>query len=269
MQWAAIIAGAVSLITSLLGAGKDAEAASLRKQIADQYGEGILPHLDAALAQQQQGTQLAGITEDPTLRGTQLSAMRALEDEYAKGGMSDSDVAALRLVQNNAAANASSDYQSLAQGLAARGMGGGVAGAMLGAQAGQNATNTAANAGLQMQASARQRALQALEAASGIAGGVRAQDYNVASDRARAQDAINQFNTGLKSSADAYNRALPQANFDNLMQMYGARANALNGVATGYENAANGMRQTGGGLANATLSYGAALDQQDRKKGGG
>lgn len=268
MEYAAIISAVVGVLSSLFGAGKDGEAQALREKIAQQFGPDILPHLDKAVAEQLGSTAFEGVREDPSLRAAQLRALGQLEDVYANEGMTSADTAALNRAQDVAAGQAGSQYASLSQSLAARGMSpGGGLGVALASQVGQDATNSSARLAGDAQIAARQRALQALESGANLAGNVRSADYRLSSDKARAQDSINAFNTSARERANYFNLDAPQRNFDNIMAQRTAQANAANGVAAGYERGAQNIRSDGAAWGNSILTLGNY--DTEKKKGGG
>lgn len=255
MEMGAIIAAAAAIIGGLLNKGKDDEAQALRVSIAEQYGSEILPKLDSAVADHQGSTSLYGIQTDPSTRTAQMDALSKLQNEYETGGQSEGDLAALHEATNNAAGMAASQRAGAAQSAARRGMGNSGLSMALDAQASQDATNATANAGVQSQMAARQRALSALTSGASLAGSIRDTDYSQAAAAATAQDHINQFNAGQDARANYYNLNLPQQSFDNDMLRRNARANAVNGVAAGYERQGAAEAQAAAGVGNAALDY--------------
>lgn len=268
MEYAAIIAAGVSLISSLMGAGKDAQAQAVRQQMMDQYGPEILPKLDAAIAEQNGGASLGTMQEDDSLRRRQLDALSELENVYRSGGNTAADRAAMELAADNVGAQTGARASEYQQAMAQRGMQNSGLAAALQVQGQQTAANALGGMSRANAVDARSRALRALEAGAGLAGNIRSDDFRRQSALAEAQDRINLFNTGQRSDANAYNRGIPQQNFDNQMLLNNARSDAANGVATGYERGAQGDRETGAGAANSILSYGMWGEERNRKKGG-
>lgn len=266
MEYAAIIAAAAATITQLISIGQQAAAQDVRQKVADKLGSEALPQLDKSVAEQTGPSELSKIQEDPAARQSTVDVLRQLEQEYQSGGNSPSDRAALELANNEVSGRAGSDYASLQQSMAQRGLhnsGLEIAGSL---QAGQNATNAIGNQALQSQMASRTRALQALEGAGSLSRGLRSDDYRKLSDAAKAQDLLNQFNATQRTGATHYNNSLGQQDFDNRMGRDAAQANALNQVASGYDRAALGTQQTGAGIANAALTFGASQDEANRKK---
>lgn len=263
-MWGAIVGGLVSLVGGLFGAGKDGEANAVRRQIADQYGEDKLVELDRLVAEQAGNTELGGITEDPALRGAQMRALTSMEDVYNTNGMTPADVAALQHAQDAAGGQSASAYQGIQQMLAAQGVDAspGLRSALY-SQAGANAGATAGRMGTDFAVQARQRALQALEGMAGLAGSTRGQDYRVSSDRANAQDRINQFNASMRANTNQYNAEQEQQEYANWLAMMQAKGNALSGVASGLNMSGDSIRGTAGGIGAGITTYGRYEDEDE------
>lgn len=256
MEYAAIAAFAAALIGELIGAGKEAEAQKLREDILAEYGPGLLPHLERAEAQTIGRTAYSDITEDATLRNSQMGALRELEDIYANEGMTTADRAAMEMANDQVSARASSDYQNLMQGLARRGIQNSALGTALASDVSQSSANALGTMARQNAVDARGRALRALEAQAGLAGDIRDADWRRLSEVAEAQDRIAVFDAGQRADADRYNLGLAQQGFDNQMLLLQARAAAANGVAGGYERAGQNARQTGAGVGQSFITWG-------------
>lgn len=267
---AAAISAGVALIGEAIRAGKDAEAQKIRADIAAQYGPEILPQLDAVLMETIPRSELAGVVEDSALRGRGLDVLDRLEEEYRSGGMSEGDRAALGLVQRAASAEAGSANASLAQTMAARGIRNSGLSAGLALQSSQNAANATALAGSNMAAQGRARALQALEAAGGLGRGMRADDWRAMSDKARAQDELNRFNSNAKFQTGLANNQVKQAGFANDMARRQAQANARLGEASGLQAQGADASRFWGGLGQMGLdTYNAYEEREARKNRGG
>lgn len=256
------VAAIAALIGELVASGREAEAQALRERVSAQYGPELLAQVDAIQPRTVGASEFGSVREDAGLRQRQLSAADAMAELYASGGQSPADAAALESARNAAAAQASSDYGSIAASMARRGMANSGLEAALRSQTSQDTSNTLAEMGRRSQADARERAFRALQASAGIAGGVRSADYGVSRDRASAVDAMNVFNARARSAAD-------QARFNSRMDVLNARANAATGQAAGYQQQANNARRVAGGVGNAALDVLAALAEDERKKRGG
>lgn len=184
-------------------------------------------------------TELGGISEDPRLRAAQMQALDSLGREVAYNGETPEDALAYQKAQQESGRIASGLTGAATQSAAQRGLGGGLQeyiGGLTGAQAGANQANQMQ---LQEAADARARKLQALDSLSGMASGIRGQDYGIASARANAQDLINKYNNGMMWNVQQYNNQLPQQNFENQLGLDQARLGAANSM----ENTLNGRGQ--------------------------
>lgn len=249
-------AAIAAAISGAIAAGDNARAQALRQKAADSFGPEILPKIESLVAQKLDGTELSNIEEDPALRSAQMRALAELENVYRTSGNTQADKAAMMVGANEVGNRASSDYQNIAAMLAKRGGAGGALQAAMYANAGQTAANATADYALRNTVSARDRAMQALMGGANLAGDIRGFDYDVASDEASAQDRINMYNANSQTDADKYNRQLLADEFDRKMRQRIAAANALNGVATGYDQSAQNTRNTGAAIGNAAISAG-------------
>lgn len=265
MEYAAIAAAAASLIGSLVNAGMTLEAQNVRQRIADQFGPDILPELDRVTAQTIDKTAFGDIKEDPQLRDKQMQAINSLYDTYQQGGNTPADVAALQLANDTVNRNASGQQLALQNSMAQRGAGNSPLAYSLAQSAAQDRLSTLGGMARQNQVDARARALQALMSGASLAGDVRNTDYQHSANLASAQDALNQFNASAKERAANANNQLELAGFDANMQRLGAQANALNGVAAGYQNIGQMAANTGAGVGQAALTWG-TMKKKDEEK---
>ena len=258
----ALTGGVVSLITSLIAAGQEAEAARLRQQIADEYGAQALPSLDKAVAEQLPPE--AASRYDRATAGTNAtsSALRGLQGLVDNGGEGAQERAGY-LRAGMATSKAETGARSAAlRSLAARGLSGSPMEAAIVAQSGQEALDRGALANANEASDAASRRSDALRALGGLGGQMRGQELQGMG----AQDAIARFNAAQRQTAQNYNLGLNQQQFDNRMALLAGKSNALNGVANGYERGAQGTRQMGAGAANAALTVGAGLTNYYGKK---
>lgn len=257
MEYAALISSVISLIGMFVSSGQNDQALALYKDAVNAYGPDIIPHLQNAMPPQIQSA-LAGA--DSSFRQTQGQVIGDLQNEYQTGGNTPADQAAMQLAYNSTGARAASDYQSVAQMMARRGGNNSGLEAALYSQSGQDAANSIGQQSMTAQVAARQRALQALEAAGTQAGTARGQDY----DRAAALDRVRLFNAQLQNQAQMYNLQLPQQEFENRMTMLGAQGRANSQLAGAYQQQAGATNQMAGGIANSVLTYGAAADKKNK-----
>lgn len=237
----------VSLLARLFGeaiaAGDYDKAERLKQQAVAEYGEDSLPEFERIEAQEVGRTELGNIKADPTARNAQMEALSRLS-EYAAPGMTAEDEGDLRMAQDAAggvAARAAGQGEQLA---AARGLQRSGLSQALGAQGAQAGAQTAADAATQLASARRQRQLQALSQMGALGGSVRGQDYQQASDAARAQDSLNQFNANMRQGAiDARNRQAQQG-FANQMTLKNNRNTARAGLGEFYDGRAGRNRET-------------------------
>lgn len=186
---------------------------------------------------------------DPTLRSTQLQALRGLMDAGTSGGMDAQSRASLMQGQAMAAREQRAQQGALRSDFQQRGMGGGGLELGLRAAAGQQAANANAMAGVQAAGDARQRALAALQSGAGIAGQVRGADYGQAADRANSRDRVAEYNSRNSQGVAGRNidRALGarQQTVNNQFRQADGRAGALQGQVQMSREEAERRRQQG------------------------
>ncbi len=259
-DYAAIAAAAIAGISSLVSAGKEAEAQKLRESIVAQYGPDILPHLEKAQAEQAGGSAFESAPSNDQGRATQMGVDEQLANIYDTGGNTAADEAAYDVARRGVSQRAASQAGDIGIEAARRGQTGSGLGATLAAQSGQGELEALAGLNANIASSARERALQALTARGQQAGQMRAQDWAQTSGRASATDLMNRFNASQRQQTGMYNTGLPQQGFDNNMARLAAQGAAVNGQAAGIDRSAAATRQTGAGLANGALSYGQSWD---------
>lgn len=257
MGYAQVAAAAISLIGSLIAAGQEDQAQKIRQGIADKFGAEVLPHFDKMVAQELPPNAADRYMAGSQAKSSQADALRQLGAVIdAKGETVDDKAAYLRSEQATAGQEAGSQSALLRQ-LGARGLGGsGIEAAMMN-QGGQQAIDRGAAANLDEASQARSRMLSAVGQMGSLASTARGQD----TDALKAQDAISMFNARARQDAVAGNNAQAQQGFENAMGRDSAQANALNGVAAGYDRAAAGTRQTAGGIGQSIATAGATYDQ--------
>lgn len=245
MDYAALISAILQAGGSVAGMMQgDSDRRLALDQLQAQLGElGGISVPD--LSQYTQGrTELAGVSEDPRLRTLQMQALDALAGEVASGGMTAQDRLAYDRARGAAGAMDSGFRGAAEQSAAQRGMASST-GAYLGAaSAGQQATNRGAEMGMQAASDARERWMKALDMLGHGASATRAQDYDVASERARAQDTINGFNSQLLQRA-------AQQRYQNQMGMAAARGEARGSIADMYGAAGDRAERRGAAMGAA------------------
>lgn len=236
-------------------------------------------------------------SQDPRLQQAQMASLAQMQG-VASTGMTPADQAAFEQVRRSAAQQDQAKQGQIMQEMQSRGQGGSGAELIAKLKGAQVEADTNQQGALQQAQMQQQARMQAMQQAAGMAGTVRGQNYTQASDAARAQDIINQFNTqnaqnvgnanvGMSNQAQAsnlqnaqnianqnaqianqqqqYNKGLYQQQYQNQMQMAGAKASQLSGVAqAAQQQAANtagyyGQMGQGAGqaFAGAAKAYGA------------
>lgn len=257
-----------------------------------QQGE-LHPAIEQGLKQAQ--TELSKITPDAGLRDTRLRALSALEQQ-GYGGEQVQDAAARQKGLIEAGAANRGHQQAIVSDLARRGqLGSGLELSSRLQTAQGDADRNASNA-LDIEGQRRNRMLQSIEAAGGLAGDIQNQDYSMASNRAKAQDAINAFNTqnligtnqrniDRSNAAQKYNLGLKQdiadqnTNVANQEQQYNKnvlqqnfqnQATKAAGMAGQFGQQANLAAQQGannaalwGGIASASGTIGQGVQNQN------
>jgi hypothetical protein len=251
---------------------------------------------DIGLAQ----SEYNNIKEDESLRSTQLEALSKFKQQ-AQGGLAGDERAAMNEILQKQRQEQQAAQQNILNDQARRGMGGSGAGLVAQLQATQSAAGNASNQGMDLMSLLAQRVRQGSQDMASTAQNIRGQDYNVASDRASALDARNQYlhqNSQARQSrnVDSLNRAqaanlataqevnnanVQQANAEKLRQRneegsywdrklgYGqAKANAQVGQAGNYnaqaQNTANMYSGIGSGIGQGAAAYGQYKNSQNQ-----
>lgn len=248
-------------------------------------------------AQMEQGlnqddSQMGGISLDPRLREAQMGALESIS-EMGETGFSQAEEAALRQARRGAAGEAQAKSAQLLDEFSRRGMGG--SGAELAArlQAGQSSADRLSQEGDRLSQMSQERALNALSQQANLGSQIRGQEFGEQSDIARAQDAINQFNTanqqnvqsrnvnntnqaglrnlsekqrigetntGLSNQQQQHNKELLQSRFNNQMALAGGKAGQWNQLAANQQQAAandaammGSIIGAGAGIAGAAI----------------
>lgn len=296
-----------SIIGAAIGAQEaqsDRDAANRARQQALAQFDGIsLPDIDSQtmtpelleflgnFQAQQEGninvdpSLMGGIVIDPRLEQAQMAALEQLS-QIGETGLMSGEKAALNQARRGSAAEAQAKSSQIMDNMARRGMGG--SGAELAAQL-QNAQSSADRQSQEsdrLMQMAQERALNAIGQSASLAGNVRNQSFSEQSAKAKAQDAINQFNTanqqgvqqrnvastnaanlrnlglqqeinnsnvGAKNAAQAQNKALIQQQFNNKMGLAAAKSGQ-------YGNQAGASDAQAGRTANMWAGIGQGID---------
>lgn len=190
-----------------------------------------LPELQRAIAEQTGGNAFDSAQIDPATRAYQMQALDRLGQEVRTKGLTEEDLAAQNQALMAAGRFESGQRGAAEQRAASRGMGGAMSAQLAALQGQQSAVNQANANAIDVAGQNRQRYMAALGQLGNQAGSVRGQDWAQAAARAQAQNQINQFNTGMRWSAQQHNLGLPQQNFQNQVAKIGlqSRANTATG----------------------------------------
>lgn len=200
------------------------------KQLANELD---LPELQRAIAEQTSSNAFDTAQTDPATRAYQMQALDRLGQEVQTKGLTEEDLAAQNQALMSAGRFEAGQRGAAEQRAASRGMGGAMSSQMSALQGQQAAVNQANSNAIDTAGQNRQRYMAALGQLGNQAGAVRGQDWAQAAARAQAQNQINQFNTGMRWSAQQHNLGIPQQNFQNEVAKIGmqTRANTANGQA--------------------------------------
>lgn len=264
--------------------------------------QGLLtPELEQIIKMGNSNTE--GISTDPLLRNAQMDALSELQNIAGADGLRLVDQARLEGILSQINADERGSREAILSDMRAKGAM--TSGNQLGAQLmnQQNAATNAYNSGLNTAALAQQNALNAIMGSSDLAGNIRGTDFDEAYKKAMASDEIDKFNTmatmdrqarnvdrinqaqagnlseaqriadantNLKNYEQEYNKNLIQKQFENQMNLSGAKANARsenaqNTIQSGKNTAAifGGIGQ---GINQIGTAYQLQQDEEDKKR---
>lgn len=229
-------------------------------------------------------TEMDGISLDPATRDAQMAALEQLIGYSQNPEATAMDRAQMAGVLSEANRSARGQRDAVMQNMKQRGLAGSGMELVAQMQANQAASDQANQQGMNLAATAQQRALDALYGSANLGGQIRSQDYDQKKDRAKAQDAINAFNaqnrqgvmsrnTGinnqaslrnldsrqqinnsnndLKNSEQAHNKGLYQVKFGNDMSKAQGTADQLNNQADYRQNKADATQAKYAGYGKA------------------
>lgn len=239
-EWQGDYAAPSSVTAPVVNAGENVQYNDIDARLADTSLMGNSAFDDVAV--------------DPRLKDSQMGSLAALDEIVQGGGMSARERAQLGHVQSDVAAADRGRRDAILQNMQARGMGGSGMELLAQLQSNQAATDRAAQQGLDIEAQAQDRALQALMSQGQLAGNIRGQDHGEQAQAAAARDAISQFNTAALNSGSQFNantaNSMAQVNAGN--QLNTAMYNKDNQLGTAKFNAGNALdvSKTNAGYAN-------------------
>ena len=163
-----------------------------------------LAYLGNFTPEELQATGLPSGVINQAMRQKQLQALGGVE-QLSQTGLSAIDKAALTEIQNEIANQERGQRESILQNMAQRGLSG--SGQELAAQlqSSQSAAQIASQQGIQQAAQAQQARVNALNNLSNMATGIEQTDFERQTQKAQAQDIINQFNVQNRNTAGLRN----------------------------------------------------------------
>ncbi|TGN09986.1 tail fiber domain-containing protein [Leptospira bandrabouensis] len=235
-------------------------------------------------AELQGETAFNDISDDPAVRNAQLQALSEME-QLADKGITLQDEANQRKFINRANTEARANREAIDQNMQARGLGGSGLAYTSKLMADQEASNRLAEQGTDLASANADRRFNAIQGLGDMSGSVRGQDYQIASNKAGANDAVNNYNTNLKNQINQVNNSNQQTwnnnvantrndqtryNRDNKLKIEGINAgsvsNANNTTTSGLTSLAGsnanlqvGRDQAIGNFAGSLLSGGGML----------
>lgn len=235
-----------------------------------------------------------GLSPNAQARGAQMSALQGLQEKIDAGGLTDVDRSRIQQTLDNVNNDQRGQQLSIMEDARRRGTSGSGVELANRLMSQQSAASMAGRQGMDIAALAEQAKMEAMKQAATLGGQIETNDWNQQSQKAAAQNAINQFNAtnqqqitmqniAARNAAQATNLAqkqniadmntqgenqnrirnseLIQQNYTNKMNKAQAVAGALSGQGQAAQNHSNNMNKwTGeliGGLNNAVSSFGA------------
>lgn len=206
-------------------------------------------------------TAMGDIVTDPRYKENELAALNEL-GEQSRTGFTASDLADITRTENLANRANRGRIESIRQNMQTRGLGGSGLDVMAQLQSAQDANEMAALKALEREGMMQDRKSQATMNLGGLSSQLQGRDFEQEASKARAHDAIKQFNTQNRNQARQYN--------------YGNRQDVANrNVQTGNDQADKQFTARSG---LATTNYNAATDdynqaqmrkaERDRKRAG-
>jgi hypothetical protein len=314
---AAPIAG--NIIGKIAGASDADEAQKFQRLALAQYEQIGVPPIEAQRLIMQQlksaghltpeleqtltlgNSAMESVSTDPRLKQSQLAALNQLQGIATEGGMNAEDKQRLFQIQNELSRDEQAKRSAVQQNMQSRGIGG--SGFELAAQlAGQQGSaDRAASMGMDVNAMASRRALEAMMQSGQLAGNIRTQDFGEQSQVAQAKDAISKFNVAngqdvrgrnadrnnssaqwnltndqriadanvnSANQAEVHNKGLSQTNFENQLALANGKSGQLNSSAQSASDRSRATQnmwgQIGTGVAQAGAAYGQNQIDEER-----
>ncbi len=266
----------------------DPEKQKLALQRYVSEGE-LTPELEQAIKQNE--SEFSKIVVDQNNKSAQARSLAALEDIGNQGGMTLTDKANLQKLMMKGQVDDRAQRLAISDQMARRGQAGSGFDLQARLAAQQASGDRNSMAALSVAGDARDRALKAIMGSGELATKYRGQDFEEQAARAKAQDAINEFNArnlqnvmnqnvalrnraqemNLKNKRDIsnenvelgnkeqqYNRSLAQQQFENQMNLAKSKAGQYNNQAGAAQRQGQAMSNMFGRVGSGAMSlYGA------------
>lgn len=203
------VALAASVIAYLWESGQEDKAAEIERLAQENAGRLTDEAIQSMLGDVLGPTALASIQQDPRFESIQNETLAELGRVADSGGMTIEAQGQFSDALSDSHQRASQDRQAALQGLRSRGLNSAGAEVQLLAAGGQQQANADARTGRGVVADAQGRALDAIRQRGDMAGRMQGADWGRQSQKASAQDHINQLNWGNRR--DAYAMQAQQA----------------------------------------------------------
>lgn len=215
-----------------------------------------MPDLKEVKPEELGDSAVAGMTSDEAMRGKQLQAIGELQNIIDSGGLDLSDKVSLEQALDTARNQQHRARAGVAGDMAQRGQLNSGARMVMDENAAQAGANDLHRTGMETAAMAQQRRLAAIREASGLASGLREQDWREGETANRAKDLRDERNAAAREKAGYYNAGIPQQQFNNQVTKVTGQGNATNAMAQGLGAAATDARASAAGMAGVLGAYG-------------
>ncbi len=239
---------------------------TLIPQLQRQVQQGTMTAAQATAALQQ-ASAMNSVQTDAQSLAAQRAGLSRLNDIATNAGMTDADRAQLAETMNQTNANAASQRAAALQALQMQGNAGTGAELATRLSGAQSAAGANAMAGANVATSAQARALQALQANIQGNANLNQTQWGQQADRAKANDAVNQFNASAQNQIAMGNQAAQQqanlTNFNTANSINANNTNIANQQAMLPLNVGQQQNQTNlqraAGQASANVNAGRAM----------
>ena len=182
-----VLPAIIGSVSSFMQAGNNADAQKAIEDAVAKYGPEARALIEQELGGPSAMAEVYGERLAPEAAAAQKRALQQLQ-QVSEKGYTPEEEAALRQIQAETAATASSNRAATQEAFARRGISGGGAERVAAFQGAQAAANRAAQQGLDVAAQAQRRAFQAMQQTGALGGDVRRQAFGEAEARALADE---------------------------------------------------------------------------------